>query len=206
MKIVLCDTIHHPTPILLEWCYGLTDLGYDAAYLPIPEHSILEIDESVNILVYAGVPDTDEYIKQFSEFKNKYPLCKIIVTTDTWKTGYVNFKNIIDFFVMTQHSNESLVRIFNENDYTLYSVPLAANHRLFYKIDQSEIYDASFIGNLTHGYRGEDKFLYPILNNNNYTCFLGGMSYLEIFNQMYLGKSGILRQDFMVMLGILVRT
>ena len=65
-KIVLCDTIHHATPILLEWYYGLYDLGYDVLYLPIPDHSILEIDEEVDILIYAGIPDSVEYLKLYT--------------------------------------------------------------------------------------------------------------------------------------------
>ena len=53
-KIILCDTLSHPTPILLEWSYGLIDLGYETLYLPIPQHSVTEIDEPADVLVYAG--------------------------------------------------------------------------------------------------------------------------------------------------------
>ena len=176
-KIVLCDTIHHATPILLEWCYGLQDLGYNVSYLPIPEHSILEIDEEVDILIYAGIPDSIEYLKQFEQFKSKFPNCKIIGAGDTWRDNYVNFKDIVDFFITTQHECPSLMKSYESNGFKLYSVPLAANHRLFYKIDTPKIYDACFIGNLSHGYRSEDKFLYPILDNERYTCMLGGMTY-----------------------------
>lgn len=176
-KIILCDTLSHPTPILLEWSYGLIDLGYETLYLPIPQHSVTEIDEPADVLVYAGIPADDYHLQQFLQFKNKFPDCKIIGATDQWRAGYEQFKNVVDFFIMTQHENNSLVKSFNDNGFKLYSVPLAGNHRLFHKISKPELYDASFIGNLTHGYRGEDKFLYPILDNNNYNCFLGGISY-----------------------------
>ena len=176
-KIVLCDTIHHATPILLEWYYGLYDLGYDVLYLPIPDHSILEIDEEVDILIYAGIPDSVEYLKQFEQFKLKFPKCKIIGAGDSWRPNYINFKDIVDFFITTQHECPSLMESFKSNGFNLYSVPLAANHRLFFKIDTPKLYDACFIGNLSHGYRSEDKFLYPILDNERYTCILGGMTY-----------------------------
>jgi len=176
-KIVLCDTIHHATPILLEWYYGLQDLGYNVSYLPIPEHSILEIDEEVDILIYAGIPDSFEYLKQFEQFKSRFPKCKIIGAGDAWRDNYINFKDIVDFFITTQHECPSLMQSYESNGFKLYSVPLAANHRLFNKIDTPKIYDACFIGNLSHGYRGEDKFLYPILDNERYTCILGGMTY-----------------------------
>lgn len=176
-KLVLCDTIHHATPILLEWYYGLYDLGYDVSYLPIPEHSILEIAEEVDILVYAGIPDSDDYLKQFEQFKIKFPNCKIIGAGDNWRPNYVNFKHIIDFFITTQHECPTLKENYTSNGFALYNVPLAANHRLFYKLDTPKLYDACFIGNLTHGYRSEDKFLYPILDNECYTSILGGMTY-----------------------------
>lgn len=178
-KIVLCDTIHHATPILLEWYYGLYDLDYDVSYLPIPEHSILEIVDDVDILIYAGIPDSIEYLTQFTQFKLKFPKCKIIGTCDVWKDNYINFKDIVDFFITTQHECPTVTNLYNTNGFKLYNVPLAANHRLFYKTDTAKIYDACFIGNLTHGYRGEDKFLYPILDDSRYTSFLGGMTYKQ---------------------------
>ena len=45
MKILLCDTITHPTPVLKGWYYGLTDLGYTPSYLPVPQYSILAVEE-----------------------------------------------------------------------------------------------------------------------------------------------------------------
>jgi hypothetical protein len=176
-KIILCDTVHHATPILMEWYYGLEDLGYQVSYLPIPEYTILNIDEEFDILIYAGIPDSDEFLKQFEQFKLKFPKCKIIGAGDSWKPNYINFKGIVDFFITTQHECPSLTKSYEENGFKLYNVPLAANHRLFFKVDTPKLYDACFIGNLSHGYRGEDKFLYPILDNDRYNCILGGIAY-----------------------------
>jgi spore maturation protein CgeB len=174
-KIVCCDTINHATPILLEWAYGLGDLGYDVKYLPIPQHSILEINEEVDLLIYAGIQN--HQIIEFEQFKKKYPNTIIIGAYSDWNPNYINFKNIVDFFIGAIDSYPSVEKQYNENGFTWYPIALAANQKFFYKEEQSKIYDSCFIGNLSHGYRYEDKYLYPILNNEKYKCFLGGMTY-----------------------------
>lgn len=172
-KIVLCDTINHPTPILLEWGYGLSDLGYGVKYLPVPNYSILQLDEEVDLLVYAGI--NERLVDEFIEFKRRQPKAKIVGASDHWKDCYRNLKGVVDFFIGALERVPQVAKQFRENGFAYYNVPLAANHRLFRKVDAPKTYDACFIGNLSHGYRGEDYFLYPILDR--YNCFLGGMTY-----------------------------
>lgn len=172
-KIVLCDTLNHPTPILLEWYHGLCDLGYEAYYLPTPQHSILELADEVDLLIYAGIQP--EALDQFEEFKKRYPYTKIVGACDHWKPDYKKFTGVVDFFIGALESIPHVKDQYNSNGFKYYNIPLAANHRIFSKIDTPKIYDACFIGNLSHGYRGEDRFLYPILDK--YNCFLGGMTY-----------------------------
>jgi len=174
-KIILCDTINHATPILLEWSYGLQDLGYEVGYLPIPQHSILEVGEEVDMLIYAGIQG--HHLTEFMQFKHRYPNTKIVGASSEWNPEYVNFKGIVDFFVGAIDLHPTIKQQYNLNGFEWYNVALAANHRLFNKIETPKIYDTCFIGNLSHGYRGEDHFLYPILNNESYNCFLGGMTY-----------------------------
>lgn len=174
-RIMLCDVSGHPTPILLEWSYGLKDLGYTVDYLPIPQSTLHSITEHYDMLVYAGVPV--EKLQEFTSFKNKFPKTKIIGATDHWRNGYEHFKGIVDFFIGCFESIPSVKQIFNQHGYQFYNIPLAANHRFFYKKEIEKVYDASFIGTFSHGYRFEDVFLYPILNNCKYKCFLGGVTY-----------------------------
>jgi spore maturation protein CgeB len=172
-KITLCDTINHPTPILLEWGYGLADLGYDVSYLPIPQHSIRELDQEIDMLIYAGIQP--ENLVEFEEFRKKNPNTTIIGASDHWKPEYVKFIGVVDYFIGALDKTPQVKNLFNQNGFQYYNIPLAANHLLFNKVSTPKIYDACFIGNLSHGYRGEDRFLYPILDK--YNCFLGGMTY-----------------------------
>jgi hypothetical protein len=174
-NIVLCDTIHHPTPILKEWSYGLDDLGHKTTYLPIPESSLSQVDGECDILIYAGIPV--EKLQEFEEFKKRYPNSIVIGATDHWKNGYEHFKGIVDFFIGCFESIPNVKKTFNDNGFDYHNVPLAANHKLFYKQNSEKVYDSCFIGTFSHGYRFEDKFLYPILDNPNYRNFLGGVNY-----------------------------
>lgn len=175
MRIILCDTISHPTPILLEWSTGLRDLGHQVFYLPVPNHSIAEVQEEVDLLVYAGIQGN--MVKEFELFKTRFPKTKIIGASSEWNPDYTNFKDIVDFFVGAIDHFPSVKKSYNLNGFEWYNIPLAANHHLFEKIDLPKKFDACFIGNLSHGYRGEDVFLYPILDNHNYQCFVGGLTY-----------------------------
>lgn len=172
-KIILCDSLMHPTPILKGWCLGLLDLGYNATFLPLPQYSILDINEEVDILVYPFI--TEEHIPQFEIFKKKYPNTKIIGCRDEWDPSYSKLKGIVDFFVVALEDTPSLKKEYKKNGFDLYNIPLAGNDKLFYKDNHKKKFDACWIGHLSHGYRSEDKFLYPILDK--YDCFLGGMTY-----------------------------
>jgi len=174
-KIILCDSTMHPTPILKGWCLGLLDLGHDASFLPIPQYSILDINEEVDILIYPFI--TENHIPQFETFKKRYPNTKIIGCRDQWDPSYFKLKGIVDFFVAALDDTPSLRKEYKENGFDLYNIPLAGNDKLFFKSNQEKQFDACWIGNLSHGYRSEDKFLYPILDK--YKCFLGGITYKE---------------------------
>lgn len=179
-NLVLCDTINHPTPILKEWSYGLDDLGHKTTYLPIPESSLNQFNGECDILIYAGIPA--DRLQEFENFKKRYPNSIIIGATDQWREGYNKFKGIVDFFIGCFESIPDVKKKFNKNNFNFYNVPLAANHRLFYKENLEKIYDSCFIGTFSHGYRFEDKFLYPILDNSKYKSFLGGVRYNNYSN------------------------
>ena len=159
----------------MEWSTGLIDNGHQVEYLPVPERSILELNGQFDVLIYAGIPI--QLLSEFDKFKSLHPHVKIIGATDHWEDYYRSLKGVVDFFIGCIDCVPTVRSTFQSNGFSYYEVPLAGNHRLFRKLDEKKIYDACFIGNLSHGYRGEDKFLYPILDDPKFTCFLGGMTY-----------------------------
>lgn len=172
-KFLICDSISHPTPILRGWAYGLMDLGYKVDFLPIPQYSILSTIDDYDVLIYPFIEE--KHLSMFETYKTQHPNTKIIGCRDEWDGNYLKFKDIINFFVAALDSTPTVKAKYNKNGFNFYNIPLAGNNKLFYKTQEKKIYDACFIGTLAHGYRKEDKFLYPILDK--YNCFLGGMNY-----------------------------
>jgi hypothetical protein len=175
MKIAVFDTNNHPTPIFKEWGYGFLDLGHAVDFYPIEHHTIATcINKIYDLIIYVG----NINIHEFELVKQHNPNVKIVCAADSLQPNYFQLKGLIEFFITTQHACPSLVKQFNEIGLELKHIPLAGNNHLFYPIDIKKQYDACFIGTLAHGYRGEDKYLYPFVEKYNF--FLAGMTYKNI--------------------------
>ena len=174
MKIAVFDTIQHPTPILREWAVGFTDLGHDVDFYAIQHHNITScLNIPYDLIIYVGNMNPAD----FDRVKEINPDVKIICAADQILPIYSKFIGLVDFFITTQHECPALTKKFNEIGFALYNIPLAGNEHLFYPLVSDKEYDVCFIGTLGHGYRGEDKYLYPLLDNPNYNCYLAGMRY-----------------------------
>ena len=172
MKIAIFDTNNHPTPILKEWGYGFLDLGHTVDFYPIENHSILScLDKIYDLIIYVGNINVNE----FKLVKEKNFLTKIVCAADSIQPQFYELKGIVDFFITTQHYCPSLDKQFNDIGFDLKHTPLAGNNHLFYPINTEKNYDICFIGTLAHGYREEDKYLYPFIEKYNF--FLAGMQY-----------------------------
>lgn len=172
MKIAVFDTDNHPTPIFKEWGYGFIDLGHEVDFYPTEHHSIRSAATHMyDLIVYVGGMN----LQDFEFVKNHNPKVKIVCSTDCLQPFHSQFIGLIDFFITTQHRCPDLIKQFNEIGFQMYHVPLAGNNHLFQPIDCDIKYDACFIGTLAHGYREEDKYLYPYVEKGNF--YLAGMTY-----------------------------
>lgn len=176
MKIAIFDTNTHPTPILKEWGYGFLDLGHEVDFYPIQQYNItICLNQEYDLIVYVGDMNPD----LFEQVKKNNPTVKIVCAADQIQPHFYQFKGLVEFFITTQHECPDLVKQFNDIGFTLYHIPLAGNNHLFYPTDLEKHYDVCFIGTLGHGYRSEDIFLYPLLDNPKYKCYLAGMRYKQ---------------------------
>lgn len=172
MRIAVFDTNNHPTPILKEWGYGFIDLGHEVDFYPIEHHTLLScISKKYDLIVYVGNINVNE----FDLVKQHNPNVKIVVAADAIQPKFYQLHGLVDFFITTQHSCPSLVKQFKEIGFDLRHIPLAGNNHLFYPTQSEKYHDICFIGTLAHGYRGEDKYLYPFVDKYNF--FLAGMQY-----------------------------
>jgi spore maturation protein CgeB len=172
MKIAVFDTNNHPTPIFKEWGYGFLDLGHEVDFYPTEHHSIRSATNHIyDLIVYVGGMD----LLDFEFVKNHNPNVKIVCSTDCIQPFHQQFIGLIDFFITTQHQCPELIKQFGDIGFKMYHVPLAGNNHLFQPVNCNKQYDACFIGTLAHGYREEDKYLYPYVEKYNF--YLAGMTY-----------------------------
>ena len=72
---------------------------------------------------------------------------------------------------------------FTEAGYKYYNIPLAVDHELFKPTNYAKIHDVGFIGQFGkrgHGYRREDEYLFPILEDSTITNpYFSGFNYKE---------------------------
>lgn len=174
MKVAIFDTGTHPTPIFKEWGVGLSDLDHEVDFYPVQQYSLLScVGIPYDLILYAGSAN----LSDLETVRKSQTNCKIVCAADTFRPSYEQFIDLVDFFITTQSSSPSLIKDFNSIGFKIYNIPLAGNDHLFYPTKQTKEYDVCFIGTLGHGYRGEDKYLYPLLDNPSYNCYLAGMSY-----------------------------
>jgi hypothetical protein len=172
MKIAVFDTNNHPTPILKEWGYGFLDLGHEVDFYATEWHTISAcVNKPYDLIVYVG----NINVHEFELVKQQNSNVKIVVAADSIQPNFYQLKGLIEFFITTQHSCPSLVKQFADIGFDLKHVPLAGNNHLFYPITTVHQHDICFIGTLAHGYREEDKYLYPFIKKYNF--FLAGMQY-----------------------------
>lgn len=178
-NIFVFDIINHVTPIFKEWSYGLSNLGYNIFYFPLESYDIrswqLSKVKPDLVLIHQNIQPNQ--IEHFVEFKKQNPDCKIVGLFDYEYIAYKELNNVIDFFITLQLKSKYLHEKVNSQGFVLYDFLLAGNDKFFYNVPSEKKYDICWIGYLAHGYRGEDKFLYPLLDNPKYKSFLGGIRY-----------------------------
>lgn len=178
-NIFVFDIMNHVTPIFKEWSYGLSELGYKIFYFPIEFCNIdswhLAKVKPDLVLIHKNIQPNE--INLFLDFKKKNPECRIVALFDYEYTAYKELVGVIDFYVTLQLKSKFLHDKVSSCGFKLYDMLLAGNNNFFYPSNLNKKYDICWIGYLYHGYRGEDKFLYPLLDNPKYKCFLGGIKY-----------------------------
>lgn len=183
MKILIYETWSHYIPTGYSWAKGLIELGHKVSHYDpqkIDFYDILDID--FDLIIHFDVPMYDQYKFHLDKFKNRSPETKI-VGVGFPDENYYKLKPYIDGWAMNVYSFESATNKFQQMGFKSYNVGLASHPDLFYKMYLIPKYDISFIGQFGrygHGYRGEDKYLFPILDNKNYKCKTYGFSYKNI--------------------------
>jgi len=184
MNILIYEDWNHFIPTGYSWAKGLLKNYHKVSHYNQSSIELKNItDTNFDLIFLFDVPVWDEFKYQLDEFKNKSPHTKIIGVGFP-HPKYFKFKDFIDGWIMNVYKYESATKIFNDMGYKSYNVSLASHKDLFFnRFDLPKKYDISFVGQLGihgHGYKKEDKYLYPFLDDDKYNCITYGFKYKNI--------------------------
>lgn len=178
LQIAIYESLNHFTPTGLGWYEGFKNLGHDPSILQ-SQYNINDFNiNSPDLLILLDKFKIQDLIK----FKQENPKTKIVVVFFGFQDYFLQIKDIVDLWVETVIQHSSVEEKFKQKNLPLLLIPLAASKNKFYKKELSKKYDVSFIGQFGvtgHGYREQDKFLFPVIDKE-YKGYYAGFSYNNI--------------------------
>jgi hypothetical protein len=184
---LIYEPFQHFIPTGEGWASGLEDLGWNIYRLPETEYRLSEVNEPLDLII---IHDMDlQKSKDICEYKSRYPEVKIAVLISTYDPLFYSIRNHVNFWFNLSVQNTYLSNSYNEKGMPFSCVSLAAHTKYSFPINCSKEYDVSFIGQIGqqgHGYREEDKYLFPVIDRG-YRGIFGGFSYngIQYVNQHY---------------------
>jgi len=184
-KFTIIESFNHFIPTGFGWIEGLTELGHEVYTIPTGQHdystmSLVNIDWAV----FMGMPDVQKLLL----FKQLNPSTKIAVVCFGFSKDYLLIKDCVDIWLEHTYKHDLVASLFEHHGMNLHFLPLAASTTLFKPIQADTTYDLSFIGQFGsngHGYRHEDRYLYPLMQKG-YKGFYSGFG-----NHQYIQHSDI---------------
>lgn len=184
IKILIREDLSHFSPIGLDWYRGFEELGCDVRLIDNRE-SLYHINSKVDLFInLMDITDNDVsfYIKNLKE---NYQQTMVLSTVAKPVEKQEIYFKYVDFWFDCGYSHPYYDEWYGSRGQKFISILEAANNKLFYKIvfDEEKKKDFSFIGqfgNRGHGYRCEDMYLYPLIDNHALSHNLYGFQYRHI--------------------------
>lgn len=176
MTVIVYEPFVHFIPTGLGWVKGMESLGHTVYQLPAFQYRISEIDAEVDVLIAHDV--SAQVAEDIIVYKKAFPKTKIAILTCTYEPHYDKLKEYVDLWFNLSIQNMYLAQKFGSNGMRFANVQLAAHPEFSYPIDVVKEYDVSFFGQIGaqgHGYRDEDKYLFPVIKKG-YKGIFGGFA------------------------------
>lgn len=187
-NILIYEEWSHFIPTGLSWANGFSELGHKVFHLSprmfnsIDRELLLNKLPQVDIIIWFDLITSNEELLKIETIKYRCNAKIVIAVGLNYKEKYYDFNKIIDYWVSTTYKHKSQDELFRLNGYDLIHIPLAADNKIFFPISNIKKYDVSFIGqfdNTCHGYRRQDEYLFPIIDNSNLTGYYSGFLYKD---------------------------
>jgi hypothetical protein len=179
-KIVIREDLDHFSPVGVDWLKGFTKAGYDAILVSRDSELVnIEADLFINM---SNIHTNIEYIRQIkAKNPTTYVLCTVLKPLEKLEPYF----NYVDCWFDLGAYHPYYQEWFESRDQKFISVLEASDPEELYdlKIPNSQKTDFSFVGqfgNTGHGYRHEDLYLYPFIDDSTLSHNLFGFSYKTV--------------------------
>lgn len=186
-KIVIREDLAHFSPIGVDWYNAFRRLGYDIKLIS-DRTSLLTYTTDIDLFInMMGIEDAD--VASFvSRLKRDNPKCIILSTVAHPLERQEAYFDYVDCWFDCGYDHPFYQHWYGSRGQKFLSVMEAADTDLFFKgeVEESYMHDFSFIGQFGqrgHGYRGEDQYLYPFIDDQKLTNYLFGFSYKHVAMQ-----------------------
>ena len=174
-KAVVFEEFTHVCPTGNGWILGLEDCGFDVYKLSSREYRLQQLDEFIDLIIVHGIDEIK--IEDIKSVKSSYPKSKIVVF-DGYHPLCDQVADQVDMWMTLCKVDRSNEKEFVSRNMPFGSIELASHPRLVpfvTRLEKDKPFDISFIGTFAHGYRSEDKYLYPLIGK--YKGAFAGFSY-----------------------------
>jgi hypothetical protein len=193
LRVVIREDLNHFTPIGAEWYRGFKELGVQVELVNSSAalvNTSAEVDLFINHCSISSVEELN-YIKRVRTVNSQ----AVTMSTVTRPLeSLIPFFSFVDIWFDNGYDHPEQREWFTRHSQQFISVMEASSKGSFFKLeDVNKVNDLSFIGQFGdrgHGYRGQDRFLYPLLDNQQLKSALYGVSYKHITAQ-YIQHSDV---------------
>lgn len=186
MKFLIYESWNHYFPIGKGWAEGLQQLNNEVCHVEpnsfkLSDYVSNELYEKIDYIIWFDFDYSQDTYEELDKIKALHPNVDIIPIVLNYNDNFDNkYKSYINKVVSLTYKHKSAEKDFNNNGYKYLNLPLATSTNIFNKLNLDKKYDVSFIGKFGsngHGYRKQDIYLYPILDEPVLSAYTVGFSY-----------------------------
>lgn len=186
MKFLIYENWSHYFPIGKGWVEGLQQLSNEICHI---EPNSFKLSNYINntlcgkidYIIWFDFNYSQDAYEELDKIKSVQPDIDIIPIVLDYNDSFDNkYKPYINKVISLTYKHKSAEEDFNKNGYKYLNLPLATSTNIFNKLNLDKKYDVSFIGKFGdsgHGYRKQDIYLYPILDEPVLSAYTAGFSY-----------------------------
>jgi len=188
MTAIIYESFLHYVPTGNGWARGFEDLGIEVFKLPSVEYRLTDIDGPTDVLIVHDV--NPQVASDLIEYKKAYPNTKVGILCSTYEPCFDSLKDYVNLWFNLSVQNTYLSQMFNSRGMKFKPITLAADQTKFFPMNLPRDYDVSFIGQIGlqgHGYRKEDKYLFPVIDKG-YKGLYGAFAYKQSYHPIQHSK------------------